>query len=148
MSEHTSHHSHPIRSVDPCPASDAEVDPTHHTPMASGPSGSSTRTGDGGVWTEQRIRALGAVTDLPTTGRIFGLGRSLAYDLARNGDFPVPVIRVGARYRVPVAAILAALHLWAASDLTSPAGRSMDHHDAISSIDAQRVDPNHPRGEP
>jgi hypothetical protein len=31
------------------------------------------------VWTEARIRALGAVTDLPTAGRIFGLGRSLAY---------------------------------------------------------------------
>jgi hypothetical protein len=63
------------------------------------------------VWTEERIRSLGAVTDLPTAGRIFGLGRSLAYELAKIDQFPVPVIRVGTRYRVPVAPILAALHL-------------------------------------
>ena len=61
------------------------------------------------VWTEDRIRALGAVTDLPTAARIFGLGRALAYELAKNNDFPVPVLRVGSRYRVPVAPLLAAL---------------------------------------
>jgi len=63
------------------------------------------------VWTEDAIRALGAVTDLPTAASIFGLGRALAYELAKNGEFPVPVIRVGSRYRVPVAPILAALRL-------------------------------------
>ncbi|HET8660367.1 MAG TPA: DNA-binding protein [Micromonosporaceae bacterium] len=63
------------------------------------------------VWTEDRIRALGAITDLPTAASIFGLSRTAAYDLARQDDFPVPVIRVGARYRVAVAAILAVLHL-------------------------------------
>ena len=62
-------------------------------------------------WTEERIRALGLLTDLPTAASIFGLGRALAYELAKNDDFPVPVIRVGSRYRVPVAAILAALRL-------------------------------------
>ena len=60
-------------------------------------------------WTEERIRVLGLLTDLPTAASIFGLGRALAYELAKNDDFPVPVIRVGSRYRVPVAAILAAL---------------------------------------
>ena len=40
------------------------------------------------VWTEERIRALGAITDLPTAGRIFGLGRSLAYELAKHDQFP------------------------------------------------------------
>ena len=59
-------------------------------------------------WTEARIRALGAVTDLPTAGRIFGLGRSLAYELAKNDQFPAPVLRIGSRYRVPVAGILTA----------------------------------------
>jgi len=63
------------------------------------------------VWTEDRIRALGAITDLPTAASIFGLSRSAAYDLVRQEDFPVPVIRVGTRYRVAVAAILAVLHL-------------------------------------
>ncbi len=62
-------------------------------------------------WTAQRIRALGAVTDVSTAGSIFKLSRSVAYDLARTGRFPVPVLRAGTRYRVPVAAILTALHL-------------------------------------
>ena len=63
------------------------------------------------VWTGERIRALGAVTDLSTAASILGLSRAVAYDLAKNGRFPVPLLRVGIRYRVPVAAILAALHL-------------------------------------
>ena len=63
------------------------------------------------VWTEDRIRTLGAITDLPTAASIFGLSRTAAYDLVRQEQFPVPVIRIGARYRVPVAAILAVLHL-------------------------------------
>lgn len=61
------------------------------------------------VWTVERIRALGAVTDVATVGQIFGMSRSGAYELARAGRLPVPVIRVGSRYRVSVAAILAAL---------------------------------------
>lgn len=63
------------------------------------------------VWTADRIRALGPVTDLPTAAAIFGLSRSAAYDLARTGRFPVPVLRFGTRYRIPVAAILTALDL-------------------------------------
>ncbi|WP_230858320.1 hypothetical protein [Actinoplanes aureus] len=90
----------------------------------------STGTRDG-LWTEARIRALGAVTDLPTAARIFGLGRSLAYDLARTDRFPTPVIRVGTRFRVPVAGILTALGIPADGDLTSSATRSVDHHGGI-----------------
>ncbi|MGC4885713.1 helix-turn-helix domain-containing protein [Micromonospora sp. DT227] len=61
------------------------------------------------VWTIERIRALGAVTDVATVGEIFGLSRSSAYELARRNRLPVPVLRVGSRYRVSVAAILTAL---------------------------------------
>ncbi|MCX4387331.1 helix-turn-helix domain-containing protein [Micromonospora peucetia] len=68
------------------------------------------------AWTAQRIHTLGAVTDLSTAARIFGLSRSVAYDLAKRGQFPVPVLRFGSRYRVPVAAILHALHLPAADE--------------------------------
>ena len=87
------------------------------------------------VWTEDRIRALGAVTDLPTAARIFGLGRALAYELAKNDRFPVPVLRVGNRYRVPVAPILAALRLPAGDDLTMTALSSVDPHAEIRSVD-------------
>jgi predicted DNA-binding transcriptional regulator AlpA len=62
-------------------------------------------------WTPTRIRALGPVTDVPTAAAIFGIGRSTAYELLKVGAFPVPVISIGSRYRVPVAAILTALHL-------------------------------------
>jgi hypothetical protein len=94
----------------------------------------STADNDNGLWTETRIRGLGAVTDLPTAGRIFGLGRSLAYELAKNDQFPAPVLRVGSRYRVPVAGILTALGI--PGDLTQAAKRSVDHLDAIRSTGA------------
>ncbi|WP_301547107.1 hypothetical protein [Micromonospora sp. C95] len=88
------------------------------------------------MWTEERIRALGAITDLPTAGRIFGLGRALSYELARTGDFPVAVIRAGTRYKVPVAGILTALGLQPSlGDLTPGGMPSVDHQREISSID-------------
>lgn len=62
-------------------------------------------------WTAERIRALGTVTTVPIAAAIFGLSRSVAYDLARTDQFPVPVLRFGSRYRIPVAAILTALHM-------------------------------------
>jgi hypothetical protein len=62
-------------------------------------------------WTPERIRALGAVTDIATAGQILGLSRSTAYALAADDTFPVPGLRIGSGYRVPVAALLAALHI-------------------------------------
>ena len=97
------------------------------------------------VWTEARIRALGAVTDLPTAGRIFGLGRSLAYELAKNDDFPAPVLRVGSRYRVPVAGILTTLGITATGDLTPAAEWSVDQLGAVRSTAARD---HTDRGEP
>ncbi|GAB3861986.1 helix-turn-helix transcriptional regulator [Dactylosporangium cerinum] len=76
----------------------------------------------GGTWTEERVRALGVITDLPTAAQVFGLGRALAYGLARDGKFPVPVMKVGNRYRVAVAAILAALYIPAAPTTTANPG--------------------------
>ncbi len=54
---------------------------------------------------------LPAVTDLVTAGRALGLGRTKAYQLARTGQFPCPVIRAGATYLVPTAGLLALLGL-------------------------------------
>jgi hypothetical protein len=56
------------------------------------------------------LRALGATTDVVTAGRFLGISRNTAYRLARRGDFPVPIVRVGAQYRVPTAALIAVLH--------------------------------------
>ena|SRR5438034_5153601 len=63
------------------------------------------------TWTVEAIHRLGTVTTVPVAASIFGLSRSVAYDLIRAGTFPVPVLRFGTRYRVPVRAILAALHM-------------------------------------
>ena len=105
-------------------------------------------TAGASVWTEEKIRALGVITDLPTAGRIFGIGRAQAYDLARAGEFPAPVIAVGARFRVPVAGILAVLAISPGDgDLTTSAKRSVDHHDAIRCVEPPDQPPSE-QGEP
>jgi predicted DNA-binding transcriptional regulator AlpA len=60
-------------------------------------------------WTLDKVRALGLTTDVETAGAILGIGRSKAYALAKAGEFPVRVLRVGRSYVVPVPAILEAL---------------------------------------
>ncbi len=79
----------------------------------------------GRTWTPAAVRALGVTTDLVTAGSILKIGRTAAHELARRGDFPVPVLRLGTRYVVPVAPVLALLGLAPDSDeaglATSPA---------------------------
>jgi hypothetical protein len=57
------------------------------------------------------IAGLPAVTDLVTAGQALGLGRTKAYELARAGQFPCPVIRAGKTWLVPTAGLLALLGL-------------------------------------
>ncbi|TDC38720.1 helix-turn-helix domain-containing protein [Micromonospora sp. KC213] len=57
-------------------------------------------------WTIDAVRDLGVTTDVGTAGAILGIGRSKAYALAKSGQFPVRVLRVGRRYVVPVPEIL------------------------------------------
>jgi hypothetical protein len=47
--------------------------------------------------------------DVVTAGRAFGLGRAAAYELARRGDFPTPVLRLGTRLRIVTADVITAL---------------------------------------
>lgn len=60
-------------------------------------------------WTVDAVRALGTTTDIVTAGAVLGIGRSTAYQLAREGQFPVPVTRVGRRYIVGVPHLLHAI---------------------------------------
>jgi hypothetical protein len=46
------------------------------------------------------LRALPAVVDVPTAGRAYGIGERHAYELARRGEFPVPVLKLGRLLRV------------------------------------------------
>jgi predicted DNA-binding transcriptional regulator AlpA len=59
--------------------------------------------------TADEIRSWPATVDLQTAGRAWGIGRDQAYRLAREGEFPVPVLRLGRYLRVSRAAVLAAL---------------------------------------
>lgn len=44
--------------------------------------------------------------DLMTAASALGMGRTKAYELARGGEFPCRLIRIGDTYRVPTAALL------------------------------------------
>jgi hypothetical protein len=64
----------------------------------------------------EELLALPVSVDLITAGRAFGLGRTRAFELARQDEFPCRVIRIGAnrdgrggKFRVPRSAIFEAL---------------------------------------
>ncbi|WP_199037067.1 helix-turn-helix domain-containing protein [Glycomyces salinus] len=58
------------------------------------------------VWTVERVKALGVMTNVETAAQILGIGRTVAYRLAKDGEFPVQVLRIGHSYRVPVPRLL------------------------------------------
>ncbi|MFJ3093605.1 hypothetical protein [Streptomyces hydrogenans] len=47
--------------------------------------------------------------DLNTSNRAFGLGRTTGYALAKRGEYPVPLLRLGNAYRARRADVLAVL---------------------------------------
>lgn len=60
------------------------------------------------------LDAVGHTVELwPTAARALGIGRSKAYELARTGEWPTPVLRLGTRYRVPTAPLRELLGLTA-----------------------------------
>jgi predicted site-specific integrase-resolvase len=61
--------------------------------------------------TEAEVLALPAAVDLATAGRALGIGRTKAFELAREGRFPVKVLQVGKKFRVPRTALLKALNI-------------------------------------
>jgi hypothetical protein len=61
--------------------------------------------------TEAEVLALPAAVDLATAGRALGIGRTKAFELAREGRFPVKVLQVGEKFRVPRTALLEALDI-------------------------------------
>jgi hypothetical protein len=57
------------------------------------------------------VGGLPAVLDVPSAGRLLGIGRTRAYRLAAAGEFPCRVLRVGGTWRVPTADLLVVLGL-------------------------------------
>jgi len=59
--------------------------------------------------TPDEIRAWPVTVDVPTAGRAFGIGRDESYRLARERQFPVPVLHLGRYLRVTRSSVLTAL---------------------------------------
>ncbi|TDB86296.1 helix-turn-helix domain-containing protein [Actinomadura sp. 7K534] len=49
------------------------------------------------------LDTLPTVVSIMTAARALGLSRTYAYELAKRGDFPCRIIRIGTNYRVPTA---------------------------------------------
>ncbi len=62
-----------------------------------------------GQWAADDVRALGVITDLATAGSVLDMGLTKARELARTGQFPVPILKHGERYVVPVRPLLVLL---------------------------------------
>ncbi|MEU6405459.1 hypothetical protein [Streptomyces sp. NPDC046985] len=61
--------------------------------------------------TGDELLALPAVIDLDTSNRALMIGRSTGYGLAKRGEYPVKVLRLGNAYRVVTADLLRLLGL-------------------------------------
>lgn len=67
-------------------------------------------TGPKGMSREELL-ALPVAVDLDTGNRALGLGRSKGYELAKRGEYPCRVLRLGNAYRVVTADLLSLLGL-------------------------------------
>lgn len=63
--------------------------------------------------TMDELLALPPAFNLETAGRAFDMGRTKSHQLARSGQFPCKVLRVGHTYRVTRAALFEALGITA-----------------------------------
>lgn len=61
------------------------------------------------TWTVEEVRNLGVHTGIRTASSILGMGDVKGYNLAKREEFPVPILRVGRKYVVPVSGLLKAL---------------------------------------
>lgn len=74
-----------------------------------------------GGMTEDEVRALPVAVPLTLAAKALNMGRTKAYDLARQGQFPVRVIPCGPKYVVPRSALLEAL------GIDAPAAQGADN---------------------
>lgn len=59
--------------------------------------------------TLDEVRTWPAMVGIPAAARVFLLSETHGYNLARRGEFPARVLKIGGRYRVVTASIIAAL---------------------------------------
>lgn len=56
--------------------------------------------------TGDELTDLPALLDVEAAARVLGVGRSLAYQLVREGKWPTPVLRVGRLIKIPSAPLV------------------------------------------
>lgn len=61
---------------------------------------------DNGGFTVAELNDLPPSLGLEAAALVLGIGRTNAYALVQRGEFPVPVLRIGRRYRVSTQAVL------------------------------------------
>jgi len=91
--------------------------------------------------TRDELLALPVSVDVATAGRALGIGRTVAFQLIRAGRFPVPVLHLGAQYRVPTAPLLALLGITPdMSEAGAPTPAIATTHEETSEVsrDAER----------
>jgi hypothetical protein len=90
--------------------------------------------------TEEEIRALPVSVDPEPAFNALGIGRTRGYALLNAGDFPVPVLRIGSRYKVPKAPLLRYLGIDTdESDHTDNTPRLTSNGEAVTSRVISRV---------
>lgn len=55
---------------------------------------------------DDQVRRLPSVVDVPTAATVLGIGRTAAYELIRTDRWPTPVLRLGKLIRIPSAPLL------------------------------------------
>ena len=56
--------------------------------------------------TRDELAALPSLLDVRTAAKVLGIGRSLAYDLVRRGEWPTTVVHIGKLTKIPSAPLL------------------------------------------
>lgn len=86
-------------------------------------------SGEGRGLTSDELLTLPVVIDLDTANRALMIGRSTGYGLAKQGEYPVKVLRLGNAYRVVTADLLKLLGLGRQqAEVGQPDGRVREHH--------------------
>ena len=97
-------------------------------------------------WTPEAIRGLGATTDLPTLGSIFGLSTWRSRQMAHTGEWQqagIRILKIGNRYRVAVPSIVDVLGNGGAADTDTG-----HEHGAAVQEQAPRIAPDNTAIEP
>ncbi|MFE3874073.1 hypothetical protein ACFXPX_06690 [Kitasatospora sp. NPDC059146] len=80
-----------------------------------------------GGMTADELLALPVAIDLDTANRALGIGRSTGYGLAKAGEYPVTVLRLGSAYRVVTSELLKLLGMERHPEAPAAAGAGAGH---------------------